>query len=412
MHCLDLQSLDSGVRMKLSEVNRCVMASKKMVVLTGAGILCNAGIPDFRSADGLYNMAKASHLCVLKGKDLFDISLFRSEDTTQVFASFMEALYSHTTTASPTETHKFIKHLRKKNKLLRCYTQNIDALERKLQLNTGVIDGDANFRKQWKALDVVQLHGDLNYLTCTNCFANFDWTPDFRTVLAQGGTPDCPACLKNYEEKAACGKRVSSLSVGFLRPKIVLYGENHPNLDSISKGLSLDLKSRPDCLIIFGTSLRVDGVKRLVRTMAKEVHEKGGKVILVNKTQPSVSAWTGYIDYFIESDCDLWIRYLKTEIPDLFLLQRELDEIKMMKKAQRAANKGKKKIKTPLTPPPTPSSERTFTIPVVPSVLSTAKVQAMKMEFTPSQAVALTRGVLPHRDDPGSKMGIEVLGGW
>lgn len=362
MQSLAINTSDHAANIKLAEVNKAVSSSKRMVILTGAGISCNAGIPDFRSTNGLYNMVKQKHPgAVVKGKDLFDISLFRSESTLQVFATFMESLYGHTKHAVPTETHKFIKHLKRQNKLLRCYTQNIDAIERKLSLNTGVVDDDEAerkpmiFRKQWKNLDVVQLHGDLNSLSCSHCFRNFEWKDEFRQVLANGEVPDCPVCLKIFEERMANGKRLSSSTVGFLRPSIVLYGENHPNSESISRGLSMDIKSKPDCLIIFGTSLKVDGVKKLVKTLANEIHDRNGKVIFVNKTRPSSALWNDSIDYFIETDCDSWVRYLRGELPDLFLTQVELDALKLSKKQKQANKANSKKNNVLLTPPPTPT---------------------------------------------------------
>jgi NAD+-dependent protein deacetylase SIR2 len=67
--------------------------SKRIIVVTGAGISVSGGIPDFRSFDGLYNLVKSRYPeTFVKGKDLFDASLFKNEDTTKVFYSFMSEL--------------------------------------------------------------------------------------------------------------------------------------------------------------------------------------------------------------------------------------------------------------------------------------------------------------------------------
>ena len=132
-------SMPADTSIKLHEVIKFISKSKKMTVLTGAGISCNAGIPDFRSSDGLYNMVKAKHpKAVVRGQDLFDISLFRDEMSLSVFCTFMESLYKSSLNAKPTETHKFIKILKDKNKLLRCYTQNIDCIEQHINLKLGI----------------------------------------------------------------------------------------------------------------------------------------------------------------------------------------------------------------------------------------------------------------------------------
>lgn len=55
-------------------------------MITGAGILCNAGIPDFRSENGLYNMVKHKYpKQIVRGQDLFDINLFRDETSLEIF---------------------------------------------------------------------------------------------------------------------------------------------------------------------------------------------------------------------------------------------------------------------------------------------------------------------------------------
>jgi NAD+-dependent protein deacetylase SIR2 len=87
-----------------------------------------------------------------------------------------------------------------------------------------------------------------------------------------------------------------------------------------------DLTRKPDLLIIMGTSLKVHGLKKLVKEFAKSVHASAppehslatspkvttsknsmkGKVIFINKTPPS-SEWNGIIDYHVEGETDAWV---------------------------------------------------------------------------------------------------------
>ena len=71
---------------------------------------------------------------VLKGRDLFDASLFRDTTSTAVFYTFISQLKQSIDKASPSPTHHFIKALNEKKKLLRSYTQNIDGLEERAGL--------------------------------------------------------------------------------------------------------------------------------------------------------------------------------------------------------------------------------------------------------------------------------------
>jgi NAD-dependent histone deacetylase SIR2 len=104
------------------------------------------------------------------------------------------------------------------------------------------------------------------------------------------------------------------LQVGALRPAIVLYGEDQRHTDDISDAKIYDCGRKPDMLIVMGTSLKVTGIKKLVKDFSKVVHSsktknsKGleHKVVFVNRTPPD-SSWNGSIDYHVEGDTDDWV---------------------------------------------------------------------------------------------------------
>lgn len=98
---------------------------------------------------------------VLKGKDLFSAGLFRESESTQLFYTFIAELKSMIDKAHPGPTHRFLKTLDTKGRLLRSYTQNIDGFEEKAGLQGHVVlKGKA---KKFNAKDTknVQLHGDI-----------------------------------------------------------------------------------------------------------------------------------------------------------------------------------------------------------------------------------------------------------
>lgn len=109
----------------------------------------------------------------------------------------------------------------------------------------------------------------------------------------------------------------------------MLYDEPHPLGDDIGLIHSTDITRKPDMLIIMGTSLKVHGLKKLVKDFAKAVHESApatsssssstllgappktgkswaGKVVFVNKTAPG-SEWDGIIDYHVAGETDSWV---------------------------------------------------------------------------------------------------------
>lgn len=66
-------------------------------------------------------------------------------------------------------------------------------------------------------------------------------------------------------------------------------------------------------MLIMGTSLKVHGLKRLVKDFAKAIHgKKGGMVVFVNATPPS-KEWEGVIDYHVHGQTDVWVERVEEE---------------------------------------------------------------------------------------------------
>ncbi|RDB29419.1 NAD-dependent histone deacetylase HST3 [Hypsizygus marmoreus] len=313
---------DSHTRRSLTDLSLSVAKSKKIVVVTGAGISCSCGIPDFRSSDGLYALVKQKYPdVVLKGRDLFDASLFRDATSTAVFYTFISQLKQSIDSASPTPTHRFIKTLDSKKKLLRSYTQNIDGLEERVGLlgsssEHAKSNGKGKAKIRSKDVRNVQLHGDIHRVRCMSCSAEYPCTPEHLTMFREGTPPTCPECAVRLNARVARSAR--PIRVGSLRPAIVLYDEPHPLGDDIGSIQSADVARRPELLIIMGTSLKVHGLRKLVKDFAKAVHASArcpstssakpwaGKVIFVNRTPPAAE-WADIIDYHVAGETDVWV---------------------------------------------------------------------------------------------------------
>jgi len=102
-----------------------IQNSKKIIVLTGAGVSVSCGIPDFRSRDGIYARLSKDFPDLPDPQSMFDIHYFRWDQ--RPFFKFAKEIYPGQ--FIPSLSHRFIAALDKKNKLLRNYTQNIDTLE-------------------------------------------------------------------------------------------------------------------------------------------------------------------------------------------------------------------------------------------------------------------------------------------
>ncbi|KAH7930382.1 DHS-like NAD/FAD-binding domain-containing protein [Leucogyrophana mollusca] len=367
---LNSAAAESSTRRALSDISLAVAKCKKIVVVTGAGISCSCGIPDFRSSDGLYALVKQQYPdVVLKGRDLFDASLFRDSTSTSVFYTFISQLKRSIDSATPAPTHRFIKTLDAKRKLLRSYTQNIDGLEERVGLcgsssQEAKASGKGKSKLKLKEVKNVQLHGDIHRVRCTYCSANFPCTDEHLEMFNNGVPPDCPECSTRSSARVARSAR--ALKIGTLRPAIVLYDEPHPLGDDIGTIQTSDIGRKPDMLIIMGTSLKVHGLKKLVKDFAKAVHASAdvspgsspkptkswqGKVVFVNKTAPG-SEWADIIDYHVAGETDKWtdrviadwkkMRPSDWEVQKTLVLEGEETGFKVVKELAGAA-KGKGK---------------------------------------------------------------------
>ena len=153
---------------------------KNIVVMCGAGISTNAGVPDFRSPSaGLY--FKLRNIPDLPYPEaVFDGGFFRSNP--KPFYTLVRQIFPQR--LCPTDTHKFFALLHQKGLLQRIYTQNIDGLE--------FLGGVPNEK-------IIEAHGTFKEAYCQACKAQYDlkWLKDeiFRPET-NDGVPKCTSCKK------------------------------------------------------------------------------------------------------------------------------------------------------------------------------------------------------------------------
>ncbi len=166
---------------------------KNVVIMCGAGISTNAGVPDFRSPSaGLYFKLRKYNLPYPEA--IFDGGYFR-QNPAPFFALVREIFPQR---LCPTTTHKFFSLLHQKGILKRVYTQNIDALE---------------FLGGLPEEKVVEAHGTFQRAYCVKCKKDYDlaWLKEeiFKPER-NDGVPKCENCQ------------------GVVRPDVVLFGESLP----------------------------------------------------------------------------------------------------------------------------------------------------------------------------------------
>ncbi|RDW88853.1 DHS-like NAD protein [Coleophoma cylindrospora] len=311
---------------QLKRLTKALRGKRKIVVIAGAGISVSAGIPDFRSSTGLFNTLRSEHKLKASGKHLFDASVYKNDDSTSSFHDMVRELSHLTQNAQPTAFHHMLAALASEGRLLRLYSQNIDGIDTSLPpLATSI---PLSTKGPWPK--TVQLHGGLEKMVCTKCgeLSAFDGT------LFEGPeTPLCQTCEGNDQARMAAGLR--GHGVGRLRPRMVLYNEFNPDDEAIGAVSHADLKSRPDAVIVVGTSLKVPGVRRIAREMCSVARGRrdGFTAWINNDPEPLGVEFKDCWDMVVRGACDEVARHV--------CLPRWDDEIGEFQNLSSSENKAK-----------------------------------------------------------------------
>ena len=187
-------------------------SSTRILVVTGAGISTSAGIIDFRSPGGLYDVA-VQRYDLPYPEAIFDINYFK-RNPEPFFRLSAELLLAD---IEPSLCHRFLAALEKNGQILHVITQNIDMLHEKA--------GSRN---------VIEGHGSYRSGHCISCGEAYGFE-DFSDPLLRGEAPRCSVCD------------------GVIKPDVVFFGELLP--DEFMK--IYHQKPKADLLLVLGTSLTV-----------------------------------------------------------------------------------------------------------------------------------------------------------
>lgn len=211
---------------EIEQLQRWVNESGAIVFFGGAGVSTESGIPDFRSADGLYRQQYQ-----YPPEQILSHTFYR-EQPEEFFRFYRNKMLF--LNAKPNPAHRKLAQLEEAGKLLSVVTQNIDGLHQM-----------AGSRRVW------ELHGSVHRNFCQRCGQEYD----AQWMLEQKGIPHCE-----------CGGRV--------KPDVVLYEEQ---LDGkVLNGAVRDI-SMADLLIVAGTSLTVYPAAGLLQ------YYRGDRLVLINR---------------------------------------------------------------------------------------------------------------------------------
>ncbi|MFN4008441.1 MAG: SIR2 family NAD-dependent protein deacylase [Pannonibacter sp.] len=204
----------------------------RVVVLTGAGISTESGIPDYRSPGGIW----ASTIPIQYQAFVSDKAA-RLEDWRRRFHFLAEF-----TSAIPNAAHQALARLAERGQVDLVITQNIDGLHQRAGL---------------AADRLVELHGNGTYAHCLDCRAKAR-IEDQEVVVAAGRSPRCQACN------------------GLLKAAVISFGEAMPQ-EKMARAVTA--ARRCDVFLVLGSSLVVHPAAALPEIAA----DAGAQLIIVNR---------------------------------------------------------------------------------------------------------------------------------
>ena len=224
-------------------------------MLTGAGISTESGIPDFRSAGGIwarYDPAEVAH-----------IDAFRRDPARvwEFYALRLEGLAQ----AEPNDGHRALAELEERGWVRAVVTQNVDGLHRRAGSH-----------------EVVEVHGSLREAECVHCGVRLP----MEDAVASLPLPPCPDCGE------------------VLKPGVVMFGEVLP-AEAIERAQALAVEA--ELLLVVGSSLEVHPVAALPgATLAS-----GGALAIVNR---GATPWDSRAELVLDGGAGQTLRALESAL--------------------------------------------------------------------------------------------------
>jgi NAD-dependent SIR2 family protein deacetylase len=235
-----------------------VVASGGALVLSGAGLSTESGIPDYRGPTGLARRATPMTYQTFTG----------SADARRRYWARSYLGWRHIARAVPNDGHRAVAELARRGRLTGIITQNVDGLHQAAG-----------------AAAVTELHGSLHRVICLACGQRTERAElDRRLATANPGwgaglsatvNPDGDAVL---DDEAAASFLVADCAAcgGVLKPDVVFFGENVP---PPRVQACYNLVEAASALVVLGSSLTVMSGFRYVRHAAG----LGCPVVIVNQ---------------------------------------------------------------------------------------------------------------------------------
>ncbi len=226
----------------LDQVRGWIDDSERIVVLTGAGISTDSGIPDFRGPKGVWTRNPAAEKL-----STIDTYLADPEVRRQAWRSRLD---SRAWSAEPNSGHRALVRLEKRGKLRTLITQNIDGLHQ---------DAGSDPDR------VIEIHGTMREVVCMSCSYRAPMQEALDRVRRGEEDPPCPVCG------------------GILKSATISFGQNLVAADLVRADAAA---SDCDLMLAIGSTLSVYPAAAVVPLARRH----GARIVIVNGSPTEMDA--------------------------------------------------------------------------------------------------------------------------
>ena len=225
---------DRTAEQMVDAARRLVDDARRIVVLTGAGISTDSGIPDFRGPHGVWTRNP-------EAEKMATIQHYVADPEVRKRA-WRSRLESPALSAEPNDGHRALVTLEKRGKLVALLTQNVDGLHQRAGSSPSL---------------VVEIHGTAREVTCLSCGERAPMERALARVRAGEADPPC----------RTCGGILKSATISFGQG---LVPEDLRRAEQAARG--------SDLMLAVGTKLSVYPIAGVVPT----ARDAGARVVILN----------------------------------------------------------------------------------------------------------------------------------
>lgn len=160
----------SEIDAAIEQVRAWIRDAQRVVVLTGAGISTESGIPDFRGPQGLWTKNPGA-------EKMADLRYYMSDP--EVRKNAWKSRTSRAWHAKPNDGHRALVALEQRGKLHTVITQNVDGLHQAAGTSPGI---------------VIEIHGTMREVVCMECGDRAPMQVALERVRNGEEDPECKLC--------------------------------------------------------------------------------------------------------------------------------------------------------------------------------------------------------------------------